>query len=176
MVFLKLCKNGWSNSLDVKTISFTLYVSYLNLKAEVSSYKINGFIGIYISNLKWAWQAQFVSHTPLIFKNSLFFVDNQIIVVIFFKISSSFKDTKNLILFPIQFFSHLCLSIGLQNEVLHAFEAFLLLNKIKKTWRNFLKTYGKNTPSFQNVFSSFIQKIPSTAKSFNFEKLISIWI
>ena len=66
-----------------------------------------------ISKLKWAWQAQFLSHTPLIFKNYLFFVDNQIILVLLFKISSGFKDTKNLILFPIQFFSHLWLKYAI---------------------------------------------------------------
>ena len=42
--------------IDVKTC-FTQYVSYLNPKGEESSYKIDGFMAIYIPKLKWAWQA-----------------------------------------------------------------------------------------------------------------------
>ena len=57
--------------------------------------------------MKWAWQAQFLSHALQIFKNCIFFADKQMILVLFCKISSNFELTKNLILCPIQFFSHL---------------------------------------------------------------------
>ena len=48
--FLELRKNGYSESLGVKTTYFTHQVSYLNLKGEGSSFKIDRFIGNYISN------------------------------------------------------------------------------------------------------------------------------
>ena len=48
--FLKLSKNGRSESLAVKTTYLTHYVSYLNLEVEVSSYKVSGFVGNLSSN------------------------------------------------------------------------------------------------------------------------------
>ena len=41
----------------VKTTCFTQYFRYLNPKGEDSSCKNDGFIAIYTSKLKWAWQA-----------------------------------------------------------------------------------------------------------------------
>ena len=55
--FLNLLKNGWSYCLAVKTTYFTHYLSYLNPEGEVSTCKIDYFVGNQISILKWAWQA-----------------------------------------------------------------------------------------------------------------------
>ena len=43
--------------LAVKTTCLTQYLSNLNPEGKVSSSKIDGFKGNYISKLKWAWQA-----------------------------------------------------------------------------------------------------------------------
>ena len=61
---------------------------------------------IYISKLKWAWQAQFLSHILVILKNSVFFEDKQMILVSFFDIFAGFRFPKNLKSLPIQFLSH----------------------------------------------------------------------
>ena len=74
-VFLKLRTNHWSKALAVKTTFFTLYLSNLNPEGEVSSLKIDRFIANYVSNLKWAWQAQFLSRILVIWKNDVFFED-----------------------------------------------------------------------------------------------------
>ena len=37
---------------------------------------------------KWAWQTQFLSHTPVILKNCVFFIYAQMILVSFFHISA----------------------------------------------------------------------------------------
>ena len=55
--FLKLIKNGESQSLAVKTALFTHYLSNLNPEEEGISYKTNRVIAHYVSNLKWAWKA-----------------------------------------------------------------------------------------------------------------------
>ena len=41
---------------------------------------------ISILNFKWAWQAQFLSHTPVTLKFTVFFIDVQMILVSFFEI------------------------------------------------------------------------------------------
>ena len=41
-----------------------------------------------ILNFKWVWQAQFLSHTPQILKNYVFFIDIQMILVPFFDTSN----------------------------------------------------------------------------------------
>ena len=56
-VFLKLIKNGESQSLAVKTTLFTHYLSNLNPEGEGFGYKIDKVIAHYVSNLKWAWEA-----------------------------------------------------------------------------------------------------------------------
>ena len=38
-----------------------------------------GFPAKNLQNFKWAWQTQFLSHTPVILKNCLFFEDKQVI-------------------------------------------------------------------------------------------------
>ena len=68
-VFLKLLKNGWPESLPVKISYFNHKVSYLNLEGEGSSSKIGRFKGNLSSNLKWAWQAHFLSHSPVTLEN-----------------------------------------------------------------------------------------------------------
>ena len=57
----------------------------------------------YISKLKWAWQAQFLSHILVRLKNSVFFEDKQMILVSFFDIFAGFRFQKNLKSLPIQF-------------------------------------------------------------------------
>ena len=90
-VFLKIIKNHWTESLGVKTTFFTLYLSNLNPEGEVSSFKINRFMVHYISKLKWAWQAQFLSHILITLKNNVFFVDKQIILLPLFDIYTGFR-------------------------------------------------------------------------------------
>ena len=75
LFFLKLSKNGKSDSLAVKTTYLTHYASYLNLEVEVSSYKISGFIGNLSSNSKWTWKAHFLSNSPLALENWISFRD-----------------------------------------------------------------------------------------------------
>ena len=64
-----------------------------------------------ISKLKWAWQAQFLSHILVSLKNSVFFEDKQMILVSFFDIFTGFKFPKNLKSLPIQFLSHPWVSV-----------------------------------------------------------------
>ena len=47
----------------------------------------------WISNFKWAWQAQFLSHNLLILQNCIFFVGKQMILVSFAKIHKGIKVT-----------------------------------------------------------------------------------
>ena len=55
--FLKLQKNGWSQSFAVKRTYLTHYISYSNLKGKGSSCKISWLIGNSNQRLKWAWKA-----------------------------------------------------------------------------------------------------------------------
>ena len=48
----------------------------------------------YISKLKWAWQAQSLSHTHLILKNYTTFKDVQMMLKHFFDISTGFGYKK----------------------------------------------------------------------------------
>jgi hypothetical protein len=41
---------------------------------------------------KWAWEAQFLSHTPVTLKSYVFFIDVQMILVSFFKIPNQKPD------------------------------------------------------------------------------------
>ena len=72
----------------------------------MSSFKIDGVRADYISKLKWAWQAQFLSHILVILKNSVFFEDKQMILVSCFDIFTGFRFPKNLKSLPIQFLSY----------------------------------------------------------------------
>ncbi len=91
MVDLKLRTNHWTESLGVKATFFTLYLSNLNPEDEVSSIKIDQLMTNYISKLKWAWQAQFLSHILVILKNNVFFEDKQMILLPLFDTSTSFR-------------------------------------------------------------------------------------
>ena len=50
----------------------------------------------YISKLKWAWQAQFLSHILVILKNNVFFEDKQMVLLSLFDIFTGFRFTKKL--------------------------------------------------------------------------------
>ena len=50
----------------------------------------------YVSNLKWAWQAQFLSHILVILKNNVFFEDKQMILLSLFDTFTGFRFTKKL--------------------------------------------------------------------------------
>ena len=58
-----LRKNFWSGTLAYKSTLEKQYFIVSELKVEVISSKINRVAAIYTSKLKWAWQAQFLSHT-----------------------------------------------------------------------------------------------------------------
>ena len=47
-----------------------------------------------ISKLKWAWQAQCLSHTLLILKNCTTFIDVRLMLKLFFDISTGFRFSK----------------------------------------------------------------------------------
>ena len=49
---------------------------------------------IYISKLKWAWQAQFLSHILVILKNNVFFEDKQMILQSLCDIFTGFRFPK----------------------------------------------------------------------------------
>ena len=68
-------------------------------------------MGNYISKLKWAWQAQFLSYVLLILRNNLFFEDKQMILLSLFDISTGLRFPKNLKSLPIQFLSHPCVDL-----------------------------------------------------------------
>ena len=58
-----LRKNFWSGSLAYKSILEKQYFIVSEPKVEVISSKINRVAAIYTSKFKWAWRAQFLSHT-----------------------------------------------------------------------------------------------------------------
>ena len=95
LVFLKLQKNGQSESLAVKTTYFTHQASYSNLKGEYSSCKISLLMGKSSSKSKWAWRAQFLSHNPEILENRITFKDVQMLLLSFFEIPYVEKLAKN---------------------------------------------------------------------------------
>ena len=62
-------------------------------KAVLSTVKI---FAVYISKLKWAWQAYFLTHTHQTLQIYITFEDVQMILLWLFDISNSFSFTKNL--------------------------------------------------------------------------------
>ena len=74
-------------------------------------------MGNYISKLKWAWQAQFLSYVLLILGNNSFFEDEQMILWSLFDISTDFRFQKNLKSLPIQFWSHPCISMNIKANI-----------------------------------------------------------
>ena len=63
----------------VKTTYMTHKLSNLNPEGKVSSFRIHRFIANCISKQKWAWQAQFLSHTLHILQINTTFGDVQMI-------------------------------------------------------------------------------------------------
>ena len=61
---------------------------------------------IYISKLKWVWEAQFLSHILVSLKNSVFFEDKQMILLSLFDISTGFRFPKTLKSLPVQILWH----------------------------------------------------------------------
>jgi hypothetical protein len=59
-------------------------------KGEVISSKIDQLAAIYTSKFKWAWQAQFLSHTLQISEINLSFKAVKMILIYLIKISFSF--------------------------------------------------------------------------------------
>ncbi len=90
-VYSKLRKKYWSYSLAVKTTFFTHYLSNLNPEEEGSSCKIDDFMDNYISKLKWAWQAQFLSQAPKILRKCTTFKDVQMMFLWLLDISTGFR-------------------------------------------------------------------------------------
>ena len=69
LVFLKLLKNGWSESLAVKTSYFTHEISYLNLEGEGSSFKIGRFMTKLISNFEIGMKGPLFEPIPATLEN-----------------------------------------------------------------------------------------------------------
>ena len=105
-VYLKLRTNHWSYSLAVKTTYFTLYLSNLNPEEEVCSSKNNEIMTNYISKLKRAHQAQYLSHILVILKINIFFEDKQMILQSLFDIFTGFRFQKKSQRLPTQFLSY----------------------------------------------------------------------
>ena len=59
-------------------------------KGEVISSKIDGVAAIQISNFKWAWRAQFLSHTLQILEINQFFEAVKMVLLYLVKIPFSF--------------------------------------------------------------------------------------
>jgi hypothetical protein len=85
-----LRKNFWSGSLAYKDTLEKQYFIDPEPKAEVISSKIDQLAAIYTSKFKWAWRAQFLSHTLLILKINLAFEAVEMILLYLIKISFSF--------------------------------------------------------------------------------------
>ena len=88
--------------MAVKTTYLTHTLSNLNPEGEVSSLKIDRFIAHFVSKLKWAWQAQFLSHILVSLKNNVFFEDKQMILLSLFDISTGFRFQKNTFVPPLE--------------------------------------------------------------------------
>ena len=63
-------------------------------KVEVISSKIDRMAAIYTSKFKWAWRAQFLSHTLQILEINLFFEAVKMVLLYLVKISFSFWNKK----------------------------------------------------------------------------------
>ena len=66
--------------------------NFPKLEGEGSSFKISKFISHFISNLKWAWQAHFLSLCPVTLEH---FQDVQMMLVPFFEIPYGDRLAKN---------------------------------------------------------------------------------
>ena len=68
-----ITKNSWSGSLAYKSTLEKQYFIVSEPIGEVISSKIDRMAAIYTSNFKWAWRAQFLSHTLQILEINQFF-------------------------------------------------------------------------------------------------------
>ena len=89
-----LRKNFWSGSLAYKSTLEKQYFIVSEPKVEVISSKIDRVAAIYTSKFKWAWRAQFLSHTLQIFEINQFFKDVKMVLLYLVKISFSFPYKK----------------------------------------------------------------------------------
>jgi hypothetical protein len=68
-----LWKNFWSGSLAYKGTLEEQYFIDSEPKGEVITSEIDQLAAIYTSKFRWAWRAQFLSHTPQILEINLSF-------------------------------------------------------------------------------------------------------
>ena len=85
-----LLKNLWFGILAYKTTLEKQYFIDSEPKVEVISSKIDGLAAISTSKFKWAWRAQFLSHTLQILEIILSFEAFKMILIHLIKISFSF--------------------------------------------------------------------------------------
>ena len=83
-----LRKKFWSGSLAYKNTLEKQYFIVSEPKVEVISSKIDHVAAIYTSKFKWAWGAQFLSHTFQILEINLFF--EAVVLIYLVEISFSF--------------------------------------------------------------------------------------
>ena len=76
-----LQKNFWSGSLAFKNTLKEQYFIDSDSKREVISSKVDQLAAIYTSKFKWAWRAQFLSHTFQILEINLSFEAGKMILV-----------------------------------------------------------------------------------------------
>ena len=85
-----LRKNFWSGSLAYKSTLEKQYFIDSEPKGEVISSKIDRVAAIYTSKFKWAWRAQFLSHTLQMLEINLSFEVFKMILLYLINISFSF--------------------------------------------------------------------------------------
>ena len=81
-------------SLAYKTTLVKQYFMDSEPKAEVINFKIDQLAAIWTSKFKWAWRAQFLSHTLQIFEINLSFDVFKMILQYLINISFSFWNLK----------------------------------------------------------------------------------
>ena len=85
-----LRKNFWSGSLAYKDTLEKQYFIDSESKGDVITSKIDQLVAIYTSKFKWAWRAQFLSHTLQILEINLSFEEVKMILLYLIKISFTF--------------------------------------------------------------------------------------
>ena len=85
-----LRKNFWSWSLAYKDTLVKQYFIDSEPKGEVISSKIDRLAAIYTSKFKWAWRAQFLSHTFQNLEINQSFEVVKMVLIYLVKISFSF--------------------------------------------------------------------------------------
>ena len=84
----------WSGTLAYKSTLEKQYFIVSEPKVEVISSKIDRMAAIFTSKFKWAWRAQFLSHTLQILEINLFFEAVKMVLLYLVKISFSFRNKK----------------------------------------------------------------------------------